>query len=226
MGDEPRHSMQLPTDLQGMPAEKVALWDALKEQADNPALSMRKRLLAKQRMVLMEAERRSDRANESIAVQDGIEESVWLHEGRGDQVTFKRNGGVIVESHRPLLQLLRGGKITPDQEQAGIAMVDYYEARRRGIGSQLGHFREVGGGHDNDRMVWSMVQLAKKTKRVEMIEREVAMKCRDPAALQMMRWVCDRGESVRAMGGGRAYERHCIALSAALQVADAIIRGQ
>lgn len=178
------------------------------------------------RLLKEEAQKRA--REEAVALMERTEETVALAEARGEEVHRGARGQVSVTSRDPLLSLLRGGRLTHDQFDAGAKVKEMYERRFASLGSQMDGLGAASSPtYDNTKTVLEGIQRAKALQKIGQIEREVAIQCaQEPVALQMLRWVCEQGHSIRsASGGGRTHERYVRALAMALDVADSVIGG-
>lgn len=173
--------------------------------------------------------------------QQATAETVELARSRGETVEAPKSGRVRVLDRDPLIPLLRSGKLTAQQYDAGVAMRDAYEARSEGVGSQLGAVNSTGGAHNNDSYVLSALHRAKALQRIGTVERAIltgsfvnakgqrqTVQCWEEFAkqgaqphvgLQMLRAVCSEGKSLSSQGEGRAFARNAVALAIALDVA-------
>jgi hypothetical protein len=148
-----------------------------------------------------------------------ITESAQLERERGGTVV-PFNGAVRISNHDGFWTLIEAGAFTQPQIDAGMLYRAGVEARQP-LGSQMGQICQTGGEHDNDGFVRARCDRARLTSHVSVVERAVALECRDePAALQTLRWVVGASQSISALGKGRAYTRHVDALVRALDVAS------
>ena len=119
-----------------------------------------------------------------------------------------------------LLSALDAGYLDEVAHAFGLQCRDDYDARGGDAASQLGE--TSGGGHDNDRYVYTRMLRAWRTNRIAIVERAVAVLCRDePACLQMLREVVGARKALSVFGEGRAVERHGKALARALRTGKA-----
>ena len=147
-----------------------------------------------------------------------------LAAARGEEVVTDTAGVRRVLDRDPLLSLARVGKLTPDQLETGQEVRDLYDLRATDAGA-MEYTGMPGGGHDHERFVANRFTRAKACEMLGRIERAVAVKCSaEPAALAMIRAICERGMSLTSQGRGRAYERNATALAKALDVADDVLK--
>ena len=154
---------------------------------------------------------------------DGIQETIALAKGRGEEVDEKppTGGAAHMISRDALAHMKKLGHITGAQFAAGMAYRQAFEAR--GSDLQASQISDTGGGkgHDNDAFVHRKMEQAKASEFAKVCEvavRKYTM-VEHLSALQMLQWVAGTGRSMRDFGaGGRAYERNRKALAAALDL--------
>lgn len=169
-----------------------------------------------EREILDKAERKRD--------QEARAEAEALAAARGETVAAERSGVRRILDRDPLLSLARSGKITADQLETGQEVRDLYDRRGEDAGA-MEYTGMPGGGHDHERFVAKRFERAKACELIGRIERAVAVNLSaEPAALTMLRVVCERGMTVNSQGEGRAYARNAAALARALDVADDVLR--
>ncbi len=171
-----------------------------------------------------------------------LSESYRLAADRDEDVSAPAIGAMRIRSRDGLLSLLEAGRLaskdddpkrTQARYDAGCAYREMVEAQTGDLGSQMGGDGAGGGAHDNDKFVYLRLTRAKKGQLLAQIDRAVALECtrvvhgreqRDPAALQMLRFVAGQGHAITSFGKGTTMDRHVAALVSALDVAERIIR--
>lgn len=169
---------------------------------------------------------RAKETGRDIEVEE-VEAAQWVKDKYGAQVRHRtgqlRGKPVIKYETSPRLRLrdsllsaMDSGYLDEGEHAFGLQCRDDYDARRSDGASQIGD--AGGGGHDNDRFVYTRMLRAWRTNRIAVVERAVAVHCRDePACLQMLREVVGARKALSVFGEGRAVERHGKALARALR---------
>lgn len=173
---------------------------------------------------------RAKEAGREVEVAE-VEAAEWVKDEYGAQVRHRsgrmKGKPVIKYETSPRLRLrdsllsaMDSGYLDESEHAFGLQCRDDYDARRTDAASQIGD--AGGGGHDNDRFVYTRMLRAWRTNRIAIVERAVAVHCRDePACLQMLREVVGARKALSAFGEGRAVERHGKALARALRTGKA-----
>jgi hypothetical protein len=165
----------------------------------------------------------SARAEEKRRLE-AMAEADLLAAARGEEVETDRSGIRRVLDRDPLLSLARTGKLSPEQLETGQEVRELYDRRGEDAGA-MEYTGMPSGGHDHERFVGKRFERAKACEMIGRIERAIPIRCpKEPAALVMIRIVCERGMSVTSQGKGRAFDRNALALALALDVADDVLR--
>lgn len=165
----------------------------------------------------------SDRAEERRRLLADAEATI-LAAGRGETVETEKSGLRRVLDRDPLLSLARSGKLTAQQLETGQEVRDLYDLRSADAGAA--EFTGMPSGrHDHERFVAKRFERAKACEMIGRIERAIAVRMSaEPAALVMIRVVCERGMTVTSQGKGRAFDRNAAALGRALDLAEDVLR--
>jgi hypothetical protein len=222
--EEPATKVELPQSERGRGPDDLRRLDRLNARLARHDLGEKKREAAIAERQKLEAAP-ADASDERWR-QQATAETVALARSRGETVDAPKGGRVRVVDRDPLLALIRGGKLTAQQYDAGVAMRDAYEARSEGVGSQLGAVNATGGAHNNDSFVLSGLHRAKALQRIGTVERAIVLsplfaeqQSSANVGLQMLRAVCGEGKSLSSQGEGRAFARNAVALAVALDIA-------
>lgn len=156
---------------------------------------------------------------------DGIKETIDLARARGEGVdTAPKQGAANMSDRDGLLNVVRGGYLTPEQQAIALEYRKGFEQLEIGLQAQT--MGEVSGaGHDHEKFVAKAFERAKATTFAAACHREVRLRCISHlSAVQMLQRVAGAGDSLRTYGSGRALERNRAALIAALDVAIQVHR--
>lgn len=165
----------------------------------------------------------SDRADERRRLVAEAEATV-LAAGRGEEVETEKSGVRRILDRDPLLSLARSGKLTPQQLETGQEVRDLYDLRSVDAGA-MEYTGLPSGAHNHERFVAKRFERAKACEMIGRIERAIAVRMSaEPAALVMIRVVCERGMTVTSQGKGRAFDRNAAALGRALDLAEDVLR--
>lgn len=183
-------------------------------------------LEAKQRERLVIAERREKARVEAVALAERMDETYRQAEARGEAPERLNTGALRIVERDPLLSLIRAGKLTPDEFDVGIDFQELYARQAQDAGA-LQYGDTAGGGHDNDRYVFTRLQRAKITTQISKAEVDISFGCRDePMAIVMFKGVVGQRKPVSSFGKGRAFDRNVVALKRALGVAGGLVDGK
>ncbi|WP_332763957.1 hypothetical protein [Phenylobacterium sp.] len=210
--------IELPDAERGLSPDEEQRLNRLLARAGNKRLTGDQRKAAAEELARMEGNLRARRDQAWLAAS--ALETIALAEGRGEDVDRGRSGQIRAHNRDALLSLLRAGRLTLDEFDIGHACRELYERQSEDLGAM--NYGDAGrADHDNAQFVHARLQRAKATQRVPMIERAIAVDCRDePASLQMFRAVIGRNIPLSAFGLRDAFDRHVAALKRALAVAD------
>lgn len=215
--------IELPDAERGRAPATIRRWDKLQRKLRNPKLTPKEREIVMAELHQIEA-MPAARANEAWA-KAALAESAELARCRGERVTDDGNTRRFLDRD-PLVSLARSGKITADQLETGLAVRDLYDRRREGMGT--GEFTGMpGAAHNHEAFVLRGFTRARATAMVVRVEMAVHDACRhEPAALTMLRAICEDGLPITSGGKGRNTERNAGAFALALDVAETVLRRQ
>lgn len=214
--------IELPQAERGVSAEDIKLLERLNRRLTANAYQSDKKMSAQERReadlrAREDLERKHRNRQADAAHQARLAETEALAGARGEAIVTDKTGVKRILDRDPLVGL---AWLTKDQFEAGQAMREAYLMRADDLGA-VEFTGAPGSPHDNDKFVWSRHARAKATNLVARVERRVALDCRhEPEALNMLRWVCEQGNTITSKGRGRSYDRNCHALALALNVAD------
>jgi len=224
--EDTRARVELPDQERGRSPDEVRRLDILNRRIAKPLPRGDKRAEREREENIRERDALEHRphlaadARWSKAAQD---ETAALAAGRGEAVDVDRSGVRRILDRDPLLSLARAGHLTPEQLETGAHVRELYDGRAQDAGA-MEYTGMPGRAHDNDRFVKAHLVRAKASEMLGRIERAVAVHLSaEPAALVMLRVVCERGMSASSQGEGRAVARNCQALARALDIAADVL---
>lgn len=209
--------IELPDRERGFAPDVVKHFDRTRTRLMNAAKDDSRDTLSRR---LARIEQAPKEAAEKAALEAGIDESIALATARGEEVVIDA-GALTISDRDGLRALYVDERLTEKQYQTAKWLRRCYEMREGDAGSQMGALGAGGSGHDNRRFVKARLARALATNFLGRLERRIAIRhAKRPQVLTVLRWVIGQGNSIRPLGGGRAYYRNIEALIEAIDMAD------
>ena len=188
--DEP---IALPDRERGLGANEVRQWERARETLKNlPSNASDERKKAYAKTMRDVEDRPAAKADDAWRDQANAE-TVALAEARGEEVEISKAGRVNITTRDSLLSLIKSGKLTDAQAQAGKTCRDAYELRSQSLGAM--NYSDTGrGGRDHEASIAWGIAKANASMMLPFVERFIQLRhISNPVALTMFRNIlCER----------------------------------
>lgn len=208
----------LPEAERGVSPETLQRFDKAKRALDNPMTKARARDAHARTLAHIENAPRE--ARDADWLERSTRETIALAQARGEDVETARDGRVNVTSRDSLLNMIKAGKLTPDQAKAGRDCRDAYEIRSQSLGAM--NYSDTGrGGRDHEASIAWGIAKANASLMLPFVERFIQLRHHaEPMALTMFRAILSERHTIADHGTSQSVrERNTAAFILALDAA-------
>ena len=217
----------LPLAERGLSPDQLARFDKAKRALNNPMTKPRAR--DAHARTLAHIETAPKEAADAAWRDRTTAETIALAQARGEEVHTTKDGRTNITTRDSLLSLIKSGKLTDAQAQAGRTCREAYELRSQSLGAM--NYSDTGrGGRDHEASIAWGIAKANASMMLPFVERFIQLRhISNPVALTMFRNIlCERhtiadhgtSQSVRE----RNTEAFILALDAAVDGIEAWAR--